>query len=364
MNLSLVSLFFFASCTNCFQPFFPSGRIPGGSKPVSKNVDTNPLAQSASPESLGSRLRASVVFPPKLPIEPEGKDHHVGLIAPTSGSGSSVHLKDVNFLQSRGLQKILRSQKTNNIDTSLQASVPSNPPVAAHTYEDIARRIVTLEDLIKKNIEQTVSDKHLHLTHKAMETVVKSKISKAQRPNVNAHVPNFSSRRPAPAIAVDSGLHSFATSKRANVIQAKSTSSAENGGKSQKQEDSIVQGFKVENDHANTVVFLDLQSLKHLDADNSKLYLKKRNKSLKKIEGLQVASIPGRSQDEDRQVGKSNVYGVDSVTESYSGRLNGIRPQVINVFDKEKADEGKLSLGVQPKVKSASFKSTFFGRGK
>lgn len=79
---------------------------------------------------------------------------------------------------------------------------------------------------------------------------------------------------------------------------------------------------------------------------------------------MQVASIPGRSQDEDRQAGKSNVYGVDSVTESYSGRLNGIRPQVINVFDKEKADQGKLSLGVQPKVKSASFKSTFFGRGK
>jgi len=362
MNLSLVFLVFFASCAKCFQPFFPSGRIPGGSKPVSKNVDTNPVAQSASPESLGSRLRASVVFPPKLPIEPEGRDHHAGLIAPTSGS--SVHLKDVNFLQSRGLQKILRSQKSNKLDTSLQASVPSNPLVAAHTYEDIARRIVTLEDLIKKNIEQTVSDKHLHLTHKAMETVVKSKISKAQRPTVNAHVPNFLSRRPAPAIKVDSDLHSFATSKRANVIQAKSTSSAENGGESQRQEESIVQGFKVENDHANTVVFLDLQSLKHLDADNSKLYLKKRNKSLKKIEGLQVASIPGRSQDEDRQVGKSNVYGVDSVTESYSGRLNGIRPQVINVFDKDKADQGKSSLGVQPIVKSASFKSTFFGRGK
>ena len=170
----------------------------------------------------------------------------------------------------------------------------------------------TLDAIVSENVQSTVSDKHLESVAKSMKTVLAAKIQNSNHEffgRSQSHLPRGIQAKikiqvdhiPKPVSKsikllaehvssqdlskeVDHSLASVAKSMRAVVDKVES----------QHEGQSVIQGFKVEGDSSNKIVFLDLEALKSLgiSLDNSRISLGSSGlgRNLEPIEGLEAKS--------------------------------------------------------------------------
>jgi len=246
---------------------------------------------------------------PLLARNPVEATNPVKLTNPVLASYHEAHQ-----VQKPQLRRIVKKVKANEeqlkeVGRSLKAAIVA--PIDANDQRKAATR--TLGDIVSANVQSTVADKHLEFVAKSMKTVVDSKIqnsnhgffrrpqshqprgikskvivkvdniSKPVSKSIKLEVEDVSSHEDL-SKEVDHSLASVAKSMKAVVDKVESPHKGQ----------SVIQGFKVQGDSSNKIVFLDLEALKSsgLSLDSSRISLGSSGfgQNLQPIEGLEAKS--------------------------------------------------------------------------
>jgi len=227
---------------------------------------------------------------------------------PTIASNHEEHQ-----VQKPQFQRIFKKVSANEepfgeVARSLKAAIVV--PIEADEQRKTSTR--TLSAIVRENIQSTVADKHLESVAKSMKTVVDAKIQNSNHGffrRSQSHLPrgiqakvivkvDHTSKPVSKSIKleaedlssqdvskeVDNSLASVAKSMKAVVAKVES----------QHEGQSVIQGFKVQGDSSNKIVFLDLEALKSsgISLDSSKISLGSSGfgRNLQLIEGLEAKS--------------------------------------------------------------------------